>query len=1034
MKPYAKPITVLYGGGWLCLCVTLVMIASRAAIALDSEKELSQYSHTVWRTENGLPQNTVRALAQTRDGYIWIATDEGLVRFDGLRFTVFDRQTTEAMRSNGMQTLLEDQAGNLWVGTDGGLLRYRDGHFTGYQISDGVASDKISSLTEDRAGNLWVGTPDGLSRFRDGRFTSYTTSDGLPSNSVGAIYEDHRSQLWVSTLGGLARMDGDKIAAVYSIKDGLPANNVGAIYESRAGDLWFGTPGGLVRFADERFTVYTTRDGLANNMVWAIHEGRDGALWVGTDGGLSRLANGKFATFTTKEGLADNSVYSIYEDRDGSLWFGATGGLTHWRAGKLKAYTTRDGLSGNVVLAVLEDREGNLWIGTESGGLNLFRDKKFTAITASDGLASDLVWTVYEARDGAIWFGTQAGLTAMKGGKLTTFTIKEGLASNIVRALNEDREGALWVGTPAGLCRLRNEIFTTYTVLDGLSSNAVWAIEEDREGALWIGTLNGLTRLKDGKFTVYTTKDGLADDAILALGTTSDGALWIGTRSGGLNRFKDGKFAAFGREQGLSDLSIRALYEDNDGSLWIGTRNGGLNRFKDGKFAACTTRNGLFDDCVFQILDDGKDNLWMSCTKGIFRASRQQLNEFADGKLQVINSISYGTADGLESRECTGGGQPAGWRSRDGRLWFPTIKGAAMLDPQHLKFNEQPPPVVIEHVLADDKAIDPGTNATLAAGVYRLEFQYTGLSFVAPEKVRFKYKLEGFDHDWIEAGARRVAYYTSIPPGSYTFRVMACNNDGVWNEAGAAVGFYLQPRFYQTIWFYLLLLAAAGLVGWWVYQQRIKRIKVQFAAVLAERSRMARDIHDTLAQGFVGISLQIEAVGKMLDESPQSAKQHLDLAQSMVTHSLAEARRTVWDLRAQALEQADLATALSEAARRMTSGTPTRAVFNVTGAQRPLPATVENNLLRIGQEAMTNAMKHAQAKSLRVELAFEPKQIKLRVQDDGCGFDAQNGAASRDGHFGLIGMRERAERLRGKLTVESRPGAGTEIKVTAPAD
>jgi signal transduction histidine kinase len=442
----------------------------------------------------------------------------------------------------------------------------------------------------------------------------------------------------------------------------------------------------------------------------------------------------------------------------------------------------------------------------------------------------------------------------------------------------------------------------------------------------------------------------------------------------------------------------------------------------------------LFDDCVFQILDDGKDNLWMSCTKGVFRASRQQLNDFADGKISYINSISYGTADGLKSRECTGGGQPAGWRSRDGRLWFPTVKGVAMIDPQHLKFNEQKPPVVIEQVIADDKPVDRRAGAELAAGVYRLEFQYTGLSFVAPEKVRFKYKLEGFDRDWVDAGTRRVAYFTSVPPGHYTFRVMASNNDGVWNEEGAAFAFYIEPRFYQTYWFYLLLLLVAGLAGRAIYHLRIKRIKAQFAAVLVERSRLARDIHDTLAQGFVGISLQIEAVGKMMDKSPTAAKQHLELAQSLITHSLSEARRSVWDLRAQALESADLATALSDEAKRLTAGTSVRAEFHVTGAPRPLPATVESNLLRIGQEAMTNVMKHAKAERILIELAFEPKQVGLRVKDDGCGFESQGGTASADGHFGLIGMRERATRLRGKLAVESRPGAGTEIRVTAPAD
>jgi len=1024
-------ITII--GGVALVGAALSVALHQGVLALTAEKPFAQYSHSVWRTESGLPQNTVRAIVQTRDGYLWLATDDGLVRFDGIRFVTFDRQNTPLMKSSVILTLFEAANGTLWIGTDGGLLEYQNGKFTAFAAKDGLADDRVTAITSDREGRLWIATPGGLSRFQNGRFVNYTTNNGLPSNSVGALFADSRGNLWASTTGGLVRCAADKITE-YTTLDGLPRNRVNAIYEDRNGDLWFATPGGLARLVDERFIEFTTANGLASNMVWTMYEDREGTLWVGTDGGLSRLTKGGVKTFTTVDGLANNSVYSIVEDHEGSLWLATPGGLSRLHAGHLSSYTARDGLSSNGVLTIIEDREGNLWVGTESGGLNLFRDKKFTNLTSSDGLASDLVWAVREARDGALWVGTQAGLTEIRNNVFTTYMVQNGLPSDIVRALCEDREGRLWIGTPAGLCELANGRFTTYTDLDGLSSNAVSVIEEGNDGSLWIGTLAGLTRLKDGKFTVYTTQSGLNNDAILSLHAARDGSLWIGTRSGGLNRFKDDKFTAYTADQGLSDASIRALYEDGDGTLWVGTRNGGLNRFKDGRFIAITTKNGLADDCVFQILEDGKGTLWMSCTKGIFAASRQQLNEFADGNAPYISSIAYGTADGMESRECTGGGQPAGWRSRDGRLWFPTIKGAAMIDPEHMASNEEPPPVAIEKIIIDDKPVEITANTELPAGIYRLEFQYTGLSFIAPEKVRFKYRLEGFDKDWIDAGARRTAYYTSIPPGHYTFHVMAANNDGVWNEAGAKVSFYLRPHFYQTVWFYLLLLAVAAAVAWMIYRRRIGRVRAEFAAVLAERSRMARDIHDTLAQGFVGISLQLEAVGKMLDQSPDKAKQHIDLAQTMVTYSLTEARRSVWDLRAQALENADLATALADAAKQLTSGTAVHAEFNVTGTPRPLPATVENNLWRIGQEAMTNAMKHARPKHLRVELAFTPKQVTLRVVDDGRGFDTQNDQLSGDGHFGLIGMGERAERLKGKLKVESSAGAGTRISVTAPVD
>jgi ligand-binding sensor domain-containing protein/two-component sensor histidine kinase len=1027
-----RAINRYYFAGLLCISISFWIISGAQSLALDKDRSIIQYGHKSWRTEEGLPQNTVRAILQTHDGYVWLATDDGLVRFDGVRLVVFDRHNTSQIKSNSIQALYEDREGNLWAGTDGGLVRYKDGAFTSYSTQNGLSNDNVGSLLEDREGSLWVGTAGGLNRIIQGRIEVYTVKEGLPNNSIRTIYADRQGNLWVGTTGGLARLSGEGFRT-YTVNDGLPANNVGVIYETRDSGLWFGTPGGLALLKDDRFIAYTTREGLSNNFVWAVHEDREGNLWLGTDGGLNRFRNGRFTTYTTRDGLSDNSVWSIYEDGGGNLWLGTPGGLTRFKGGKIDSYTTREGLSNNVVLSLCEDREGSLWVGTETGGLNLFKDRKFTTYTTRDGLPSDMVWTVTEARDGSLWIGSQGGgLSHLDKGKVTTYTTGDGLPGNIVRAIYEDKEGSLWIGTPSGLVRLKNGEFTTYTVLDGLSSNAIWTIREDSKGALWVGTLGGLSRLKDGKFTVYTTQEGLPDDSVLAI-DSSDDALWIGTRSGGLSLLKDGEFKTYTVDDGLSENSVRALYEDKDGVLWVGTRRGGLRRFKNGEFTVYTTKEGLFDDCVFQILEDGKGNLWMSCTKGVFSVSKDDLNDFAEGRINSIASVSYGTADGMESRECNGG-QPAGFRGRDGKLWFPTTKGIAMIDPENMKINDAPPPVVIEQVIADDERLDRSNKVELGPGLYRLEFQYAGLSFIAPEKVRFKYKLEGFDKDWVDADNRRIAYYTSIPPGDYTFRVKACNNDGIWNEQDASFVFYLKPHFYQTYWFYIALAAVAGLVVWGTYRLRLRQLKAQFSSVLIERNRMARDIHDTLAQGFVGISLQLEAVGKMLDESPRSAKQHLDLAQDMVTHSLTEARRSVWDLRSQALESADLATALSDIARRLTSGTSVQAQLSVVGATRRLDAAVENNLLRIGQEALTNAMKHARAKKLHIELSFHSKHVELRIRDDGCGFDTNDKSHSEDGHFGLIGMLERAERLKGHLQLNSRPDAGTEILVTVPAD
>lgn len=956
--------------------------------AIEQTKPLSQCIHDVWQTDQGLPQNTVFAIVQTRDGYVWLATQEGLVRFDGIRFTVFDKRTTPQIKENNIQALCEDHEGSLWIGIEGGgLVRLRDGQFTAFTTEDGLADKIVDALYEDRDGNLWVGTLGGLNRFRDGRFTRYTTAEGLAKNTVLAINED------------------------------------------RAGNLWIGTEdGGLSRFKDGVFTSYTTKDGLANNLVRSIYEDRAGNLWVGTSAGLCRFRDGRFTTFTTKDGLADDSVFSIYEDRAGRLWIATRGGLAKYEDGHFVAYTTKDGLSDDRVLSLDEDREGNLWVGTYEGGLNRFKEGRFTVYSSRDGLASDIVRPVFEDRQGNVWIGTSNGLSRRHEGNIKNYTIRDGLIDNNILALHEDRSGNLWIGTSGGLNRFRDARFTAYTTTKGLSDNTVLSICESANGDLWLGTASGLNRFKDEKFTTYTTREGLTNDSIWSLYADPAGALWIGTDGGGLNCFKDGKFRAYTTSDGLANDIVLALYNDGAGSLWIGT-SGGLSRLKDERLTSYTTAHGLFDDVVFQILEDAKNNLWLSCNKGVFRTSKAELDDFATGKSQRISSVAYGTADGMKSRECNGGFQPAGWKTRDGKLWFPTIKGVAVIDPEAIKINSLAPPVIIETVLVDHEPIDTRQNVKLAPGKSKFEFHYAGLSFVAPEKVRFKYKLEGFDKEWVDAGTRREASYTNIPPDSYTFKVIACNDDGVWNETGASFGFYLKPRFYQTYWFYALAAILIGLIGLGLYRLRVHRLQLQFEAVLAERNRIAREIHDTLAQGFAGISLQLEAVDETLQEAPTTAREHLNRARGLVRSSLAEARRSVWELRSPTLESEGLSEAIAHIARQLTAGLAVQAQVQTKGTMRSLPLSVESDLLHIAQEALTNAVKHAQALHIDVELRFDRASVRLTVRDDGIGFDvAHANSKSREG-FGLIGMRERAEQIGGRLTVQSTPDRGTEVRV-----
>jgi ligand-binding sensor domain-containing protein/signal transduction histidine kinase len=977
---------------FLRLLPLLLILCGGRALALDPHRELGQFSRRVWQTENALPQNSVRSVIQTRDGYIWAATEEGLARFDGLGFVVFDKQNTPQLKSNDVRAVLQDRADALWLSTGVGLVRLFKGEGTSFTTQQGLPSDDIEVAYEDRAGDIWVGTSDGLSRYNDGAFTNFTTRDGLAGNSVQALFED-----------------GD-------------------------GALWVGTTAGLSRYKDGAFVNFGASDGLAGASVDAIEQGVDGSLWLGTPDGLSCYREGRFRNYTARDGLPNDRVISLRADREGSLWVGTAGGLSRLQGGRFETFGSAEGLAGSIVLSLFEDAEGSLWVGTESGGLSQLRDKKFNTYTTAEGLASDLVKAVYEDRKGNVWVGTYGGgLSLLSGGKVTNYTTREGLASNIVLALSDDAEGNLWIGTPDGLSRLRGGKFDTYTSADGLPNDFVRSIYADAEGSLWVGTRGGLARLKDGVFTSYTTHDGLPSDFVGTIYGDAEGSLWVGTL-GGLSSFAGGQFTNYTTKEGLSDNVVISIYGDAEGRLWIGTNGAGLNLLKDGKFKAFTTRDGLPNDSIYGILEDGRGRLWMSCNKGIFRLSKSELEDFAEGRTRVLDPVVYGTADGMATRECSGGGQPSGWRGDDGRLWFSTIKGVAMIDPERLASNEQQPPTVIEQFRVDGEPVAPAPGLALAPGRSRFDFYFAGLSFVAPEKVRYKYRLEGFDKDWVDGGDRRVAYYTNLGPGDYRFDVIACNNDGVWSRTPASVAFRLEPHFYRTLWFYALCALGLAALAWQLYALRLRQVRARYGAVLQERNRIAREIHDNLAQEILGVSVQLEIVARLMASSTDAARTHLDRARSLVRSSIAEARRYVWDLRSQSLEDRDLPAALSEMTRRLTAGSNVQTQFQVGGTFRPLPAQVENNLLRIGQEAVNNAVRHARARTISVNLTFDAESVRLSVSDDGRGFDPRDHSNGSDGHFGIVGMRERAEEVGGSVRIESHPGEGSEVSVSIPVE
>jgi signal transduction histidine kinase/ligand-binding sensor domain-containing protein/CheY-like chemotaxis protein/HPt (histidine-containing phosphotransfer) domain-containing protein len=780
------------------------LFSATSGQALEPARALTQYLHDAWQTENGLPQNSVESIAQTPDGYLWLGTQEGLVRFDGMQFTVFDRSNTSGLQHNHVNAIVTSRQGGLWIATHGaGIVRMEGNEFTTYTTREGLPSDTTSCLCEARDGSLWIGTHGaGLCRLQYGIFTTYTTKDGLPHNDVRRLCEDHEGAIWVGTFDG-----------------------------------------GLARFVQGKFSVHIPAEKSSRGSVSALYQDSKRTLWVGRDGGgVMRWKDGKFTTYTTKDGLSHNAVRAIAEDWEGSLWIATYGGgITRLRNDEFSTFPTKDGLSSESALSLLEDREGSLWIGTEGNGLHRLKEGKFTTYTTQEGLGHNLVWTIYQTRDGSVWIGSQnVGISRYKNGKFRLYAARDGLVNPSICTFCEDRRGTLWIGTKGGLVQFKDNKFRTYTTEDGLAHNNVKAICEDRHGNLWVGTYGGgLCRWANGRSVNYTTKDGLPSDLLMAIHEDREGNLWLGT-DGGLCRFQDGHGTAFTKKAGLSADSILCIHEDSDGTLWIGTYGGGLTRRKDGVLFSYTVANGLFDNTVFQILEDAKSNLWMSCNKGIFRISKKELNDFTEGKIASISCTSYGRADGMRTTECNGGCQHAGFKTMDGKLWFPTIGGVVVIDPGNLKKNDVPPGVVIEQVLINREVVTEMKNAKLGPGKGELEFHYAATSLLMPEKVKFEYMLDGFDHDWIRAGSRRVAYYTNIPPGTYNFRVKACNNDGVWSESPADFPFALKPHFYQTQSFLALVSITFVLSATGLYVFRVNRVRArekELVLLVEERTR-----------------------------------------------------------------------------------------------------------------------------------------------------------------------------------------------------
>ena len=964
----------------------LACLVSQTGWALDPHKSLTQYSRSVWTQEDGLPQDTIRTVAQTTDGYLWIGTDEGLARFDGYEFTTFNK-IHGGLPANSITALAAAADGSLWVGTPNGLAVYRDGRFRTYTTRDGLADNSITNLTIDHAGVLWIVAGISLSRFQNGRFTNFNPGPRFPVTSVRLVFEDRGHNLWVAGFSALGKLVNGKFTAVN--EPVLAGRLVNAMVEDQQGNLWIGGNTGVVVLAPgSKPRSYGVSDGLPNPYIRALWCDRHGVIWAGTNEGLARFEGNHFIARPQE---APAQVRCLLEDREGDLWVGASSGLTRFRDDLFTSYGKTEGLPSDEPNTVFQDREGRIWIGFHDGGLMLFAGGASSRVyTTRDGLPNDEVFSIRQARNGDLLIGARDGMARMHDGRITQFKPKDPLARFTVFDALEDSAGRIWLATGGGLGELEGNSYHVLAAGEPVLANAIVTLCEGRDGAIWAGTYGkGLWRIHGDDHRLYTTSDGLPSDA------------------------------------------IRSLYEDAAGTLWIGTFGGGLAAFHDGKFQSFTQKDGLLSDNVARVVDDGK-SLWLSTTRGICRVSKQQLREFAEGKRHSIDAENFGVADGLRSAQAAPG-YPVGagaCRTADGKLWFSTNRGLAVYDPHSPRQTQMPPVMHIVELAAQGKPVNLTQPAKLDPDSDRVQIRYTGVHLSAPERVQYRYKLESLENDWVNAGSRRLINYNSLPHGNYRFVVQAAIPGGPAAEASYA--FVLLPHYYETAWFRMLCAGLLAALAWAVYQARLRQIRQRFALVLEERARLAREIHDTLAQGFVGISSQLDAVALSMPQGESPARQYLEMARRMARHSLTEARRSVMDLRASVLENQDLAAALQAGTRMWTAGAPVEVAVDVTGRAATLPDDVEQHLLRIAQEAVTNVVKHAGASKIFIKLHTEARKLYLRITDNGRGFEQGGVFSAAGGHFGLIGMRERAERLGGELRLVSHPGKGTEVEVMVP--
>lgn len=947
----------------------------------------AQYRIESWTTDDGLPQNSVRSVLQTRDGYLWLTTFDGLVRFDGVRFTVFDKSNTKGLSTNRFTALYEDKDGTLWIGTgDGGLTFYRDSVFKTLTVEDGVPRGQVAAFTRDLNGELLITIDSNRFYLRDGNFIAappeYQTVDIVhylaPSGTQWTISKSEVKQV--------SNGQVNRYSISLNLSEGVSP------YEDSQGNLWLGDRSGAYRLDDGQITRYREKDGVPPRALMRPQcEDYLGGIWFIGEGPV-RFKDGRFTSIGKSTETGSPGIYCIFKDREGTIWLGTSGGLSRLTRQSITGYSTAGGLLNDEVYPILQSRNGDIWVGSVTG-LSRFRDGTFTNIPLR----------VREPR-------------------------------NNVQALAEDSAGNLWLGVIGGLLRFENGKVRD---LSNLIDSTVPTILADRHGQVWVGGKRGLFKFQGDQIVAhYTIKDGLPKDDVRVIFEDRNGRLWIAT-GGALAQFKDGQFVSYHITGSVATNNIGTIYEDAGGTFWLGTYDDGLIRFHDGRFFTYRKENGLFDNGVFQILEDRRGYFWISCNRGIYRVSRRELNDFAAGRVQRINSVAFGKNDGMLNIECNGARLPAGIEARDGRFWFPTQAGVAVIDPETVYINPQPPPVLIESITLEHNRVDFRNGVTLQPGQRGLEISYTGLSYIKSDQVKFKYKLEGLDTDWIDAGTRRTANFTYLPPGSYTFRVLAANSDGIWNEAGASIPIFVRAPFWKHTWFWSLCFFIIVSLALLVLRVRIVQLQRKHAEREAfarrliesqenERKRLAGELHDSLGQNLLVLkNWALVGLNTLAADNP--AREHLHEISDTASVALDEVREIARNLRPYQLERLGLTNTIEHMIGYVKNSTAIDFITELDNIDGLLSKDSEINVYRVVQECVNNVLKHSAATTAWLSIKRKGNGLQIICRDNGRGFDP---ASLKPSGIGLTGMAERVQMLGGKYTLESGLGKGVTIRVS----